>query len=88
MTTIQFDEDQEFSRSPEVTQTPLFVRLVLKTGIVSTQKQAEYVLLGLAISGFIIIGIILMTGNKATGLSTVDIQRITQLQQGNNPSSQ
>lgn len=45
MADIQFNEEQEFSRRTAAAQTPRFVRLVLKTGIVSTEKGANYVLL-------------------------------------------
>ncbi|HVB19997.1 MAG TPA: hypothetical protein VNF51_01765 [Candidatus Paceibacterota bacterium] len=82
MADIQFNEEQQYQRSAQIGRKPLFVRLVLATGIVSTDKQAEYVLLGIAFLGFFITGMFLLTGNNTTGLSNTDIQRITQLQQG------
>jgi hypothetical protein len=48
MADIQFDEDQ-YQRPTQIEQKPFFVRLVLATKIVSTDKQAEYVLLGIVI---------------------------------------
>jgi len=45
---IQFDEEQQYQRPESVEQKPFFVRLVLATGIVSGDKQAGYVLLGVA----------------------------------------
>jgi len=49
VTDIQFNEEQEFRRSTLVEQKPYFVRLVLSTGIVSTDQQAGYVLLGFSV---------------------------------------
>ena len=49
MADIQFDEEQQYRQPGQVEQKSLFIRLVLATGIVSTDKQAEYVLLGVAI---------------------------------------
>ena len=45
---IQFDEEQQYQRNQQVKQKPFFIRIVLATGIVSTDRQAEYVLLGVA----------------------------------------
>lgn len=53
MTDIQFDEEQEYQRPVQIEQKPYFVRLVLATKIVSTDKQAEYVLLCFAICGLL-----------------------------------
>lgn len=49
MTDIKFEEEQQYQ--PAYTQTekePYMIRLVLSTGIVSTHKAANYVLLGVA----------------------------------------
>ncbi|MBU6490934.1 hypothetical protein KGQ25_02140 [Patescibacteria group bacterium] len=54
MADIQFEEEQEFSRPDVAPQQSVFVRFVLSTGIVSTQKQAEYVLFVIAILAIII----------------------------------
>jgi len=59
MADIQFDEEQEFSRpsfseSASAEHQPILVRLVLKTGLVTDPKIAEYVLLGIAIVAFIV----------------------------------
>jgi hypothetical protein len=43
---IQFDEEQQYQQSPQADKKPFFIRLVLKTGIVSDDRQAEYILLG------------------------------------------
>jgi hypothetical protein len=48
MAEIQFEEE-EYGRPAQIEQKPFFVRLVLQTKIVSTDKQAEYVLLGFVI---------------------------------------
>lgn len=49
MTDIQFQEEQEFSRPDAAPAESVFIRLVYKTGLVSTKTQAEYVLLGFAV---------------------------------------
>ena len=57
MADIQFDEENEFQRAAPVEEdapTSLFVRAVLATGIVSTNKGAEHVLLAIAATAFII----------------------------------
>ncbi|MFA6408523.1 MAG: hypothetical protein WCW36_03630 [Candidatus Paceibacterota bacterium] len=51
MADIQFNEDQEYQRSAIVERKSLFVRLVLATGIVSSDKAAEYVLICFVILG-------------------------------------
>ena len=48
MADIQFQEEQ-YQRPVESEQKSLFIRLVLATGIVATDTQAEYVLLGVAV---------------------------------------
>lgn len=50
MADIQFEEEPQYravSQQPE--QKPFFIRLVLATKLVSTDKQAEYALLGAAV---------------------------------------
>ncbi len=49
MADIQFDEEQQYQHPAQAERKPLLARLVLATGIVSTDKQAQYVLLGIAI---------------------------------------
>ncbi|HQT83178.1 MAG: hypothetical protein B7W98_01060 [Parcubacteria group bacterium 20-58-5] len=49
MAEIQFEGEQQYQRPAPAEKKSLFVRLVLATGIVSTDKQAQYVLLGIAI---------------------------------------
>ena len=48
MADVQFEEEQQYQPAYETERKPFMVRLVLSTGIVSTDKQAEYVLLGIA----------------------------------------
>jgi hypothetical protein len=67
MADIQFDEEQQFQQGYQVEQTPFFIRLVLATGIVSTDKQAQYLLLGLAVVAILIsIYVALPSAPKAT----------------------
>jgi hypothetical protein len=48
MASIQFDEEPQYPQREQPADTSPFIRLVLATGVVSTKKQAEYVLLGSA----------------------------------------
>lgn len=54
MIDLQLDEEDEYRRPAVVSQPSALVRLVLRTGVVQTQRQAEYVLLGLACAGMLI----------------------------------
>jgi len=47
---VVFQEDNEFARpeSSAAAEPPRLIRVVLSTGIVSTEKDAQYVLLGTA----------------------------------------
>lgn len=65
MSDIQFDEDQESKRSISVGQKPLFVRLVLATGIVSTDKAAEYILLGIVGLSLVIMTVVISSSGGA-----------------------
>lgn len=49
-------------------QTPILVRWILKTGIVSGQKQATYLLLGIIVCALIITFLIF-----SRGLNTTDV---------------
>ncbi len=49
MDPISFNEESTRARSALVAKKPLLVRMVLATKIVSTDRQAEYVLVGIAI---------------------------------------
>lgn len=80
MADIQFEDDQYRSNNQNE-QKSFFVRLVLATHIVSNDTQAQYVLLGIAILGVIITGVLFSMGGGAKSLSNSDIQRITQMQQ-------
>ncbi len=65
------DEREEFPRQQQPDTTPYMVRLVLATGIVSDQRKAEYVLLGMAI--FLIacaFALPLLVGNSYTPTQT------------------
>lgn len=50
MSDVQFDDNNPSGRfAPSVSGTPALVRLVLKTGIVKDEKQANYILIGIAV---------------------------------------
>ncbi|MHB1769791.1 MAG: hypothetical protein ACYCPH_01785 [Minisyncoccota bacterium] len=60
MADIQFEEEQQQQRPlMQPKRKPFFVRLVLATGVVSTEKAAEYVLLGIAVFGLCLAAIVL-----------------------------
>ena len=71
MADIQFEEEQQYQQQAAeqmVNQKPFFIRLVLSTKIVSTDTQAEYVLLGVAIFFVILaIAIPLFSGSGSGG---------------------
>ena len=48
MADVQFDEEQSYAQSSQSLEKPFLIRLVLSTGIVSTDQQAGYVLLAVA----------------------------------------
>ena len=83
MANIQFEEEsrQHSYRQPE--QKPFFVRFVLSLGIVSTDKAAEYFLVGTAMALFLLAATLYQfAGREKLPLTNQDIERITQLQQG------
>lgn len=49
MADIQFEEEQQYQQPSQVENKPFFIRLVLATGIVSTDRDAEYVLIGFVV---------------------------------------
>ncbi|MFA6969030.1 MAG: hypothetical protein WC217_00310 [Candidatus Paceibacterota bacterium] len=53
MTAIQFNDEQEFSRPVVLQKQSTLVRLALSTGLVKTEKGANYLLIGFALLGFI-----------------------------------
>lgn len=62
MTNIQFDEEQQYQPAQRAEQKSFLVRFILSTGIVSTEKQSEYVLLGIVIVIILATISIIMTG--------------------------
>jgi hypothetical protein len=48
MAHVQFDEESSYTSVSRTTKRSFLVRLVFKTGLVSTDRQAEYVLLAVA----------------------------------------
>ena len=65
MADLQFSEEQEFSRPVETQQQSLFIRLVYKTGLVHTERDAEYLLLGVAVIGILFTLFMLFSGGSA-----------------------
>ncbi|HUX81100.1 MAG TPA: hypothetical protein VMV38_02150 [Candidatus Paceibacterota bacterium] len=78
MTDIQFDEDQKPFQSIVPPHQSAFVRLVLKTGIVSTTRNAEYVLLGfVGICVVVIVLVLTLSGHTSSPSAVVGPPRIT-----------
>ncbi|HUY62497.1 MAG TPA: hypothetical protein VMV50_01740 [Candidatus Paceibacterota bacterium] len=48
MSDIQFDEEPQYEALPRAAQKPVLTRLALSTGVVRNDRQANYVLLGVA----------------------------------------
>lgn len=82
MSNIQFNDEQGFRSQP--TQPPFLVRLILNTGLVSTEKYASYILFIFLVLSIIFVWFVSFSGNNSNSLSKTDIQRITQLQQESN----
>lgn len=49
MTNVSFNEEPSAAGYPAASRKPFLISLVLSTKIVSTDKQAEYVLIGIAV---------------------------------------
>jgi hypothetical protein len=49
MTDIQFDEEQQYRHPLESRPKSIFVKFVLSTGVVTAEKDAQYVLVGFAV---------------------------------------
>ncbi len=85
MTDIQSNEEQAIQHQYAVPsgRRSFLIRLVLSTGLVSTDKMAEYVLLGIAAIALASMFLIpSLFGSGTHPLTNQDIVHITQLQQG------
>lgn len=49
MTNVSFDEESQYKLAQQTNSKPFLVRMVLATKVATTDKQAEYVLIGIAI---------------------------------------
>ena len=54
MADVQFEEEQQYQQYGQTEQKPFSIRLVLSTGIVSTDTAAKYVLLGVVVLAIIL----------------------------------
>lgn len=79
MADLQFQEEQQYQRPAAMQESPL-IRLVLRTGIVSSEQAAEYVLLAIAVIAFIVSGFLLF-GGTSENTSNELIQRAQQVDQ-------
>jgi|GEM_PF-2708520 len=79
MSDIQLiEEDEEFPRPVATNSQPLFVRLVLATGLVKTEEQANYVLVGGA-SLLLILAFFIWYSTSPSSSAGVNPQNATQL---------
>lgn len=53
MAGIQFEEEQ-YQQPVQIEKKPFFIRLVLATGVVSIDRQAEYVLVGFVVVAILV----------------------------------
>ena len=81
MADIQFDEEQQYQQNDLVEQKPFLVRLVLATKIVSTDRQAEYALLGIVITVFVISGLIFFKSQSGDVIPTTELKLINTVDQ-------
>lgn len=63
MSDVQFTEESEFSRAQALPEQPALVRLVIRTGLARTERDAEYVLFAL-IAVCVIAIFFMLTGGK------------------------
>lgn len=75
MADIQFEEEQQFQRYGQAEQKPFMIRLVLRTGIVSTEQQAKYVLICVAVFLILMSVVIFSVGGGAQDTSQMDTGR-------------
>lgn len=83
---MQFEEDYNYNLRKNIGKKPVFTRCLIATGIVSTDKQAEYVLLGISaiaiiISAFIFFGMV--NNNSGAKPSPAFIEQMRQAQINN-----
>lgn len=83
MPNVSFDEEPQYRVQSYGTQKTGLTGLVIKYGFAATQKQAEYVLLGVAIAAVIFIALLFLflAPKGSTSLTPSDIQRIKGYQQ-------
>lgn len=63
-TDLQLDEEKDFSRPVEAPKPSTFVLFVLSTGIVKTEKNAEYLLLGFAAACVLVTLFLVLSGTS------------------------
>lgn len=85
MADIQFEEEQQYQQQGQAgEQKSFFVRLVLATGIVSTDKQAQYVLLGIAVF-FVVLAFVIPSLMQSTPRITPEERQRALTAPGMNP---
>ena len=64
MSNVEFEENNFAGRGlePSLGDTPALVKLILKTGLVQDEKQANYVLIGISITAFLLTVLVIYKG--------------------------
>ena len=71
MSTVSFNEEPTPAAYSAIAKKPALIRMVLATKIVQTDKQAEYVLIGIAVLAIIAMIVIWPKGRPQPDLSEV-----------------
>lgn len=71
MSTVSFNEEPTRAAYSAIAKKPALIRMVLATKIVQTDKQAEYVLIGIAVLAIIAMIVIWPKGRPQPDLSEV-----------------
>lgn len=79
MADVQFEEESQYQRSGLTEQKPFFIRLVFKTGLATTDRGAEYVLLAVAVFAIIVAFAfpLLMGGSSGTPTAQDKVRALT-----------
>lgn len=71
MTNVSFNEEPTLVPYSVATKSPVLVRMVLATKIVQTDKQAEYVLIGIATLALILTVVLWPKGRPQPNMSEI-----------------
>lgn len=81
MTNVSFNEEPVSSASIVSAKKPLLVGMILATGVVRTQKQAEYVLIGIVVLALLTTLVMWPKGRPAPELDVTPIAAPSEMRQ-------